>query len=339
MTQVNSDVVHSNVQGAPTFQLQNGTNDDNLRERLRPMSKCPLVSAIVPTHDRKHAASRCIESILRSNYNALEVIVIDDASTDGTSEDFRKQFNGITVLRNEREKFLASSRNTGCKRARGELILLIDDDNVVHPNAISELVRAFSDGPNVGIVGPVMYYLSDPSLVWYSGSSRSYLTSITRISKTIPKDGISEGYSTEDIPNAMMIRRQVFDKIGYFDEFAFPIHYDEADFCKRAIETGYQVLIAPRAIIWHDVPVRRKHVSSVRDLHMTNPMRTYYVARNRIVFMKKHASWWKLCIFSLVFFPAISIVQFFVIVNSADRRQLGATLRAYAGGVIDGLDF
>lgn len=293
------------------------------------------MSVVIPTHNRKQAVTRCVESILRSNYERLEIIVVDDASTDQTFEHLCQSYPSIIVVRNEDEKLLAGSRNVGCKLAKGELVFLIDDDNVVHPNAITELTKAIFGNPRIGIVGPIMYYLHNPGLVWCSGATRNYLTSITRKSTSKP-DG-SNCYPTEDIPNAFMVRKSVFTDIGYFDQIAFSQHLDEADFGRRATRKGYQIIMVPNATIWHDVPLRHRLDLGLRDLHMTTPTRAYYVGRNRILFMRKYTQPLQFIFFTIAFLPVISLAHIIAIFNErriGDRRKSFA--KSYIRGLIEG---
>src|SRR2546426_12697548 len=100
------------------------------------VSNIPLVSVVVPTHNRKSAVTRCVESILRSSYPRIEVIVVDDASTDGTFSHLSNLFPTAQLIRLEHEEMVSASSNSGCKHAKGEFVFLVDDDNVVHPDAI-----------------------------------------------------------------------------------------------------------------------------------------------------------------------------------------------------------
>jgi len=302
------------------------------------VSNTPFVSVVVPTHNRKSAVTRCVESILRSDYAQFEVLVVDDGSTDGTSNHLSRLFPNITLIRLERSRLVSAARNTGCKRAKGELVFFVDDDNVIHPHTIAELVRAVSSNADVGIAGPIMYYLGDPEHVWCSGTSRNYLTSTTRFSTTRP-DGSTDCYQTEDIPNAFMVRRSVFETAGYFDQEQFAQHMEEADFCRRAAKKGFQIVMVPRAIVWHDVPVRSWPYRGTRNLHISSSERAYYVARNRILFMRKYAGTWKFIIFTVAFLPPIALSHLTMILKEkglADRR--GGFAESYLRGLIDGYD-
>jgi GT2 family glycosyltransferase len=302
------------------------------------VSNVPLVSVVIPTHNRKSVVTRCVESVLRSNYGHFEVVVVDDGSIDGTFDHLSKLFPSIILIRCEHRGLVSAARNIGCKRGKGELVFFVDDDNVIHPNAITELVKAVSGNANVGIAGPIMYYLRDPEHVWCSGTSRNYLTSTTRFSTSNP-NGSTDCYPTEDIPNAFMVRRSVFSDAGYFDAETFAQHMEEADFCRRAAKKGYQVIMVPRAMIWHDVPVRSWPYRGTRSLHISDSERAYYVARNRILFMRKYAGVWRFIAFTVVFLPPIALTYITMILKESglgDRRA--AFAESYVRGLIDAFD-
>src|SRR5712692_999659 len=307
----------------------------SLREGV---SNVPLVSVVIPTHNRKSAVTRCVESVLRSSYPRIEVIVVDDASTDGTFQHLSALFPNVGLIRLEREQMVSGSRNAGCKNAKGEFVFLVDDDNVVHPDAIAELVRAISDNPHAGIAGPIMYYLRDPEQIWCSGVSRNLLTSLTRFSTEKP-DGSVSNYLTDDIPNAFMIRKRVFDDVGDFDQVGFVQHLAEADFCERAARKGFEAVMVPKAAVWHDVPVRKWPYRGTRNLHMSSSERAYHVARSRILFMRKYAGPWRFVLFTVAFLPLIALSHIAMILresNIGDRR--GAFAESYVRGLIDGFN-
>ncbi len=300
------------------------------------ISNVPLVSVVIPTHNRKIAVTRCVESILRSNHPRVEVIVVDDASTDGTLDNLTTLFPNILLVRFEQERMVSASRNAGLKRARGQLVFFVDDDNVVDPNTIAELVKGITANPTAGIAGPIMYYLREPGNVWCSGVNRSLLTSITKFSTEKP-NGSEDCYPTDDVPNAFMIRRRVFDEVGNFDQIEFAQHLAEGDFAVRAARKGFKAIMVPKAAIWHDVPTRKWPYRGARSLHMSSSRRAYEVARNRIWFMRKYAGPWRFVLFTLGFLPPIALSHIVIILadnDLGDRR--GNCAESYARGLIDG---
>jgi hypothetical protein len=301
-------------------------------------SEYPLVSVVIPTHNRKEKLARLIKSILESDYpkDRLEVIVVDDASTDGTYEYVKKLFPHVKVIRNEEEKLLAESRNIGIKASRGKYIFVVDDDNVVGKNTIRELVEFMEKHPEVGVAGPIMYFLEDPKRIWYAGVKRSYWTTITRYTGFNTIDNgrfLKEPYETEDLPNAFMVRREVFEKVGLFDSRLFSIHYDEGDFCNRVRGAGYRVVVVPSAKIWHDIPLPER--SRTSTLRLKNPLRAYYAARNRILF---HWKWSKNTlqrVASLI--TSLVIVTYYIVITLRDIsiENKGEVIKMIVKGVID----
>jgi len=297
----------------------------------------PLVSVVIPTYNRKEKLARLIKSILESDYpkDKLEIIIVDDASTDGTYEYIKKTFPRVRIIHNDEERLLAESRNIGIRASRGKYVFLIDDDNVVDKDTIRELVEFMEKHPEVGIAGPMMYFLNDPTRIWCAGVRRSYWTTITKLVRFNARDDgqYKEPCESEDFPNALIIRREVFERVGLFNSKLFPIHYDEADFCQRVRKAGYKVMVVPTAKVWHDIPLPEQSKASV--LHLKSPLRAYYAVRNRILF---HAIWSKNAIQRFVtLLASLTITVYYVVTVLKDvannRREV---IRSMFKGVIDG---
>jgi len=296
----------------------------------------PLVSVVIPTHNRREKLKYLIKSILESDYrkDKLEIIVVDDASSDGTREYVKKLFPQIKVVRNETERLLAASRNIGVRVSKGKYIFIVDDDNVVDRNTIKELVEFMEQHPEVGVVGPIMYFFRDPKRIWCAGVRRNYWTTITKFIyfNTVDDGSLREPYESEDFPNAFIVRRKVIEKVGVFNSKLFPIHYDEADFCQRVRRAGYKIMVVPTAKVWHDISLPEQSRASL--LHLKNPLRAYYTVRNRILY---HFLWSKNVLQRFVaVLASLAITAYYVIVvlmSAPDYRCV--VLRAMIKGVID----
>jgi len=307
------------------------------------MNDLPFVSVVIPTYNRKGKLIRLIESILQSNYprEKLEIIVVDDASTDGTYEEVRKKFPEVKIIRNEKELFLAGSRNVGIRNSKGESIFLIDDDNIIDKNCILELVRTFGSSQKIGVVAPIMYYLKAPNRIWCSGIERSMITSLTKI---IGRDKMDNGQyknliESKDFPNAFMVKREVIKKVGLFDEKTFPIHYDEADFGERVRRAGYKVVCNPKAKIWHGISLPEEVEDKARLFHCHNELRAFYCGKNRIIFHRKYSKWWQFLIFILIFNWLFTLYYLRVILLGSKKPFKGRLkiAKAYLRGVWEGI--
>lgn len=304
-------------------------------------SRYPLVSIVIPTYNRKDKLVRLIKTILESDYpkDKLEIIVVDDASTDNTYNYVKRLFPQIKVIRNEKERLLAESRNTGIRASHGKYIFLIDDDNVVDKSTIKELVEFMEKHPKVGVAGPIMYFLSDPKRIWCAGIRRSYWTTITKLIgfNSIDNGQFRKPYESEDFPNAFIVRREIFKKVGLFNSRLFPIHYDEADFCQRVRKIGYKVMVVPSARIWHDIALPEQSRMSI--LHLKSPLRAYYVTRNRVLF---HWIWSKNGLQKvIVLLTSLAVTLYYIITTAIDyeikhKHEISLSMLK---GIIDGLKF
>ena len=142
--------------------------DDIMRSFLK-------VSVIIPTFNRKGMLIECIDSVLKSTYKNIEIIVSDDASSDGTREVVAKYKNlkNFRYLRNKKESLLSVTINKAIFASSGEYIFILDDDNVIDKNCISSLVSSFAKFKDAGIVGPIAFYKSHPDIIMHAGAVKS----------------------------------------------------------------------------------------------------------------------------------------------------------------------
>lgn len=283
-----------------------------------------LVSVIIPTFNRKESLIRLINSVLNSTYKNLEIIVIDDASADGTYGIIKKRYPNITIYRNEKEMLLAGSRNVGIKCSKGDFIFLIDDDNIVDKNAISELVKFMKKSKNV-IISPLMLYYSYPSTIWCAGGKVDRITYDAHYyyhKKDIRESNLPNSINCDYNPNAYMMSIEIFDIIGLFDEKNFPISWEDTDFFKRAKFLGFSAKTVTSAKIWHDIPLN-KH------FHI-NSLRSYYRGKTRITFYLKYVKWRAL-------FSIFDITYFMFVILFSKNENKKSIIVNYIKGMLDGL--
>ncbi|MEM2562117.1 MAG: glycosyltransferase family 2 protein [Candidatus Bathyarchaeia archaeon] len=297
----------------------------------------PLISVIIPTHNRKEEVIRLVRSLFKSSYsNKLEIIVVDDASNDGTSDSLKNLFPNIVIMRNKQEKLPSESRNIGIKLSHGEYIFLIDDDNIVDPNAIMELVYFLEKNPEVGIAGPIMYFLKDPKRIWCAGARINYWTTVTKVIgyNTYDEGQFNRPFECECFPNAFMVRRKVLEKVGLFNSYLFPIHYEEADFCQRVRRAGYKIVTVPSAKVWHNIALPEDEKSE--SLHLKSPLRAYYAIRNRLIYHRKWSSNLPQKISALIFSTVVLSYYIYFAMKRKDSKKW-KIIKSMLKGFIDGL--
>jgi GT2 family glycosyltransferase len=244
----------------------------------------PRLIVIVLTWNGKGDVLECLESVAKTDYGNFETVVVDNASTDGTAEEVRARFPGVTIVANAANLGYAGGNNAGMRVCAGrgaEFYLLLNNDLVLEPGCIRELVDVAGLHPEGGMFGPKTYQYGSDRVLDFVGGALDWKTGATKSVGVGEKDlGQYDEVRDYDFMNghALLVRKSVTDEIGLLDEDYF-IYNEETDWCVRARRRGWACLYAPRAVVWHKVS--RSRLSQSRD---------YLLVRNRILFMRKNAT-------------------------------------------------
>jgi GT2 family glycosyltransferase len=292
-----------------------------------------LVSIIIPTYNRETQVLNCITSFCNSNYPAMEIIVVDNASTDNTVLRIKKEFPHVQVIEMEKNLGASGGRNAGIVWAKGDYLCFADSDNTVDRELLNELVNLAESDQRIGFVGPKVYYAGDPKRIWYAGANINLLTSKT---KYIGINLVDNGqYATVrevgHIPNLWLAKREIIDEIGLIDT-DYVMHYEESDWAMRAARAGYKIMFCPSAVAYHNVDLPgSKGLRS--KIGFESKYRIFYAARNRVLFMRKYASSFNFILFLLIF-NNIFLFQYCLIFFRHKRLDLvGSYLRGYFNGL------
>ena len=248
----------------------------------------PKVSIIILNYNGVEDTIECLESLSKITYPNYEVILIDNNSAGNDVEKLRNMYGGsIRIIRNELNYGFTGGNNIGIiyalENSNPDYILLLNNDTIVAPDYLTELVKVASSGPTVGAVVAKIYLYNKPHHIESTGlkinmwCGQSYRLHWRRMDKG-QYDEVTEVNAAST--NAFLIPADVLQKVGLFDE-GFFIYHDDADWCLRARKAGYKILYAPKAKIWHKVG------SATRK---TTGLAYYYLARNNFKFMRKHAT-------------------------------------------------
>ncbi len=303
--------------------------------------KC-RVSVVIPTYNRAKMLCDCVRSVLSAKQESLEVVVVDDCSPDDTAEQLRRAFPNeprLSYLRNEHNSFQAVSRNNGARVATGDYLFFLDDDNVVDKEIFVELLAAFARHPRAGLVAPMSVHQAAQrrNIIWTLGSDFNRWTSQPKDHlpnlplESLPADHPAD-YPTTYSPNAFMVTREAFDKVGGMEE-SFVAIFEESDFGWKVMEAGYEGYIATKAVTNHYGFLEPGCVSQLRQLGIERPARTYYFARNRLRFARRHFAWYQVILVSLVFAPLSALWYGWV----ALRNKRPDIAWAYVRGTVRGI--
>jgi GT2 family glycosyltransferase len=216
------------------------------------------LAVIVLTFDNFDDTVECLVSVLSSHYRDFELLLVDNHSTDGSSEKLRARFPDIHHLRNEANLGVAGGRNAGWKWVREQLaadtLLFLDNDTVLEPETIGRLVTYLDERPEVALVSGKAY-TAPPSRTLMSAGMRVnlYTGSIGDIGSGETDTGQYDDARSVAACGGFcfMVRRTAFEALGGLDEGYNPYGWEDVDFCLRASQRGHECHYVPQAIVYH----------------------------------------------------------------------------------------
>jgi GT2 family glycosyltransferase/SAM-dependent methyltransferase len=217
-----------------------------------PHYEAPLVSIIIPVHNNIKLTIECLLSIITYTKEIpYEIIIVDDASTDET-EALLSKVKNINYMRNSERKGFVHSCNNGAKMARGKFIVLLNNDTQVTENWLPPLINTFVSHERTGVVSPKIIYPNGR---------------LQEAGCLINPDGSTKLIGLFDDPNlprynyikevdyssavCMVIKKELFDEIGGFDEDFSPGYCEDVDLCLKVRSRGFRILYNPNSVVVH----------------------------------------------------------------------------------------
>jgi GT2 family glycosyltransferase len=223
-------------------------NDERL---VCPRSDRPRVTVVIALWNRAELSLRALRSVCEQRDVSLDVVLVDNGSTDETRR-LLAQMAGPTVLNNTTNLGFTVAANQGAREARGELLLFLNSDAVLHPGALRSLMDTLERSQTIGAVGG--------KLIWPDGR-------LQEAGAIVWSDGSCEAYGRGGDPNAwecsfqrdvdfcsgamLLTRRDLFLQLGGFEERYKPAYYEDVDYCVRLWRNGHRVVYTPRAAATH----------------------------------------------------------------------------------------
>lgn len=284
----------------------------------------PRVLGVVLNYNGREITLQSVASLLAMDYPALELVVVDNGSTDGSHEAVGARFPEVRRLRTEENLGISGGLNLGLRLGLDEgfdYLLPMNNDIEVAPDMLAQLVRVAEREPRAGVVGPkCYYYYGDRNRLWSAGGVLRFRESVTgERGLGDPDRGQYDRDEAVDYVNgvAMLIRREALLATGLWDP-VYRVSVEDADFCARAKRAGWECWYAHRARLWHMIsPTTGGYVAG----------RTYRTGRSTAIFVRKFAGvggWLSFLAWSLAAFPA-------ALVREGLRRNAGAVLAKYRG--------
>ena len=283
----------------------------------------PLVSIQIITHNSENHIEVCLDAIAASTYQNLEIILIDNNSTDGTVKKVKQ--HALFSSKKIHSFFLqenlgyAGGHNFASKYTKGKYLFLLNADSTLSPNCIEPLVARLESNSNLFACQPLILLKRDKEKINLTGKMVHFLGYdwIRDYKKTaIPPAGEVDSISGA----AVLFNTEVFKKIGRFDQQYF-MYYEDSDISWRARLAGYSLFFEPRSILYHDY----KYIPDAKQ--QSWQQKVYYVERNRLMTVIKNYS--SKTLFSL--FPVILINELALTLYAALSGLFFTKLKSYAG--------
>jgi GT2 family glycosyltransferase len=224
------------------------------------------ISVVIVGWNAKHYLELCLQGLADAPpRRSMEIIVVDNASADGSGEMVKAQFPHVKLIRSEENLGFAKGNNVGIRQCQGRYIALVNPDVIVFPGCLDALADFLDQNPKVGNVGPLVLN-PDMSLqstcrrfptLWNNFCSATGLATKFKNSKFLAGEHMFYFSHDRTLPvNVLvgcfsMIRRETFDEVGLLDANLF-MYGDDVDWCRRAWKAGWQVVFFPGARAIHD---------------------------------------------------------------------------------------
>lgn len=247
------------------------------------MNQNPQISFITICYNGLNDTCDLIESLKKYVHSVTyEIIVVDNASIQNEALIIHEKYPFVKVIRSEKNLGFSGGNNLGIKESCGEYIFIINNDTFIEDDGMNHLIKKMESNPNIGAVSPKIRFAFPPKNIQFAGFT--HLSNITLRNETI-------GYGQPDNGDfnisrqspylhgaAMMVRREVIEKVGLMPEIFF-LYYEELDWCTHITRAGYKLWYEPACTIFH------KESQSTGQL---STLKVYYMTRNRLLYAKRN---------------------------------------------------
>lgn len=298
--------------------------------QLPPDRADPLIGVVILSHNKREQLLEAVESVRRSDYDGLILLVLDNASTDGSADAVAGRFPEVAIHRSPTNLGAAGGRNAGWRelRRRGacDIVVFLDDDAEVTPAYFGRIADCFARHADAAVIAGKAHTTRDSHVIMSAGIEVNLYTGHVGDIGTGERDsGQYEASRELDACGgfALAVRAQVFDELGGIDERFNPYGWEEVDFCLRARRAGYRVLYEPRAVLCH---------KGTRAGRAPRPDYERHKVRNYFRLIGRHANpLQKLCCAFFIPLRALRVATHML------RTGHGGVILAQARGFLDGL--
>jgi GT2 family glycosyltransferase len=293
------------------------------------MSDTPKVCFVLVNFNQEVLTRACIRSLQALTYPNREIILVDNASPDGSGAKLAAEFPPVCFIANKVNLGFAGGNNVGIRRAlerKASYVVLLNNDTIVPPGMVQPLVEAARRDGSIGVQSGKIFYLAERATIWYAGGKLRIASAAGTHPGMHQEDrGQFDLFGDTDFATGcmMFLGRSALETVGLLDERYF-LFLEDADWCVRARRLGFRIVYNPAAYLWHSV-------SATAEIE--SPLYLYFTSRNRVLFVRKHSPWYLLpaTVVLLSCFYARHFVRLLLRWHSPRRAQ------AVWWGMVDGV--
>jgi len=272
----------------------------------------PLISIITINYNQLGVTCEMLDSIEHLGYPNIEVIVVDNQSTENPFNHLHLNYPSVKCIVSDTNLGFAGGNNLGIAEAKGEYLFFVNNDTELTEGMLQPLLAMFDKITNLGVVCPKICYFPEDrakkDIIQYVGATP--ISTYTARNKIIGEKELDNGQYKYPMETpyahgaAMLVSREVIEKVGMMPEDFF-LYYEELDWCEQIRNGGFEIYVEPKSMIYHKESI---------SVGKASPFKTYYLTRNRILFMRRNKTTWQFMLFSVflifVAIPKNVIVHF-----------------------------
>lgn len=251
----------------------------------------PKVTIIVLNWNSYEVTRDCFLSLRKLDYPNREIVLVDNGSIDSSGERLAKEFPEVRLIRNEENLGFTGGNNVAIRDALArhtDYLLLLNNDTVVAPNFLGELVRVAENQPQIGLLNPKILYHEPSDRIWYAGGlykpGWSFAKHLGVRTRDVGRhDEMREVSFTTGC--ALLLKAEAARHVGLLDEMFF-FGLEDLDWCVRARDAGYKAYYVPSAVVWH-------RAGYVTKNNLGKPVKDFYYFRNSVLLARKHLRVWR----------------------------------------------
>ena len=243
----------------------------------------PLLYVVILNTDRRADTLACLESLGRSSYPNQRILVLDNASSDGSVEAIREAYPQVLIISLEANLGYAGNNNVGIQAALdqgADWVLVLNEDTVLEEDCLARMVSFGEANPTAGVLGPLVYHFAESGVIQTAGGGLGRNWDSVHIGQNEPDRGqYTQPRQVDWISGcAILVRRSAIEQAGMLDERFF-YYWEETEWCLRLRRAGWLAWNVPQAKLWH---------KGVQRDYSPGPSVTYYSTRNRLLMLSKH---------------------------------------------------